>query len=404
MRPFALYVNGVRARDDVSDRSVLATLQRQSAGGRVGIRGTDQAEIARLAVGLIEWDVPVALLPAGREENADCAVVVRCDGAGRDRAALEQNAGTATTRARPRSVSMFTSGSTAAPKLVELPWEHLAVTFDWYVTVYRASAETAIWTTLPVTYNFCFIAGVLLAAHVAAELHLYDAEPSLLTDLTNAKAGNNHVVLANPLIIESLLERETRLTDALVDTGGAPLSTTALRMCRDRVGDTREGYGLTETCSLTHFDSEGNDQSAGTVGRGMPGVVTTIEPTHDDKPQIVLRSPNYTGSLKTGDLGNVDERGRLRVLGRTADVAINGLWPHDTLDQVGDVLGARCASVQHLPDGTVRIRVSDRVSDRAVTQIGDRVAEILGLRPESVIVERAGEQALLHSRKLPRVK
>ena len=59
-------------------------------------------------------------------------------------------------------------------------------------------------------------------------------------------------------------------------------------------------------------------------------------------PDLTLTTPGWIG---TGDVGTVDTHGRLRLLGRTGDQLLAGLWPRDILDALGEVLGARTASI-----------------------------------------------------------
>ena len=47
----------------------------------------------------------------------------------------------------------------------------------------------------------------------------------------------------------------------------------------------------------------------------------------------------------------MDSSRRLRILGRTKDNAIRGYWPADMLDVVGEVIGHRCALIQHPTPG-----------------------------------------------------
>jgi long-chain acyl-CoA synthetase len=123
-----------------------------------------------------------------------------------------------------------------------------------------------------------------------------------------------------------------------VAVGGAPVGE-GLAERAWKVGlPVHEGYGLTECCSVVALNRPG-ERLAGTVGRPLPGVAVTIEDG-----EIVIADPSLmTGYLggdtapprwRTGDLGRVDESGRLIVTGRRDDVIVTGLgrnvspgWP-----------------------------------------------------------------------------
>lgn len=106
-------------------------------------------------------------------------------------------------------------------------------------------------------------------------------------------------------------------------------------------------------------------------------------------------------SLTTTDLGRIQNQDRLRLLGRVDDVAINGLWPRDTLDLIGPILGTRCALVRHPGPGRITVRLLGFENPNTRTDLRRRIADAIGLRPETIQVE-VEQRGLLHSHKLPR--
>ncbi len=106
--------------------------------------------------------------------------------------------------------------------------------------------------------------------------------------------------------------------------------------------------------------------------------------------------------MHTTDLGKVDDQGRLRILGRVDDHPIHGLWPHDTLDALGPLLGRRCAMVRHPAPDQVTVRTLTPLSAKSAHSIKDRAADLLGLPLEHVTITDQGRTPLLHSAKLTR--
>jgi len=310
-------------------------------------------------------------------------------------------------------VAMFSSGSTTrAPRGYGFTTAQLDMVTGWYQTIYQVTGDSIIATPLPATYNFTFVAGVLLAARLGARLHLNPVSGRLLEDAARlARGADRVVVLANPVVLDQAARTAELPANVMVDSGGAPLSITAIGDYRASGIDVREGYGLTETASLTHFDTEAAPASLGTVGTAVPGTHAALTST-DGKPVIELTSP-ATGipldpaetlpalRLGTTDLGVIDGHGRLRLLGRADDEPINGLWPRDTLDALGPVLRRRCALVRHHQGGAT-IRLLTAVSPATVTALRTRAADLLGIPPRHVSVSCHGTAPLLHSAKVTR--
>jgi len=116
-------------------------------------------------------------------------------------------------------------------------------------------------------------------------------------------------------------------------SGAAPISPDVLRYFHALGVDIRESYGMTETSSLISMHKDGNIR-LGTCGEPLPGVEVKI----GKDGEIIVRGDNVfqgyfkdeentkrtlvDGWLHTGDLGEMDEDGSLRITGRKKDVMI----------------------------------------------------------------------------------
>lgn len=308
-------------------------------------------------------------------------------------------------------VALYTSGSTGAARAYGFSLAQLDQLAASYATIYRVSASSVVLTCLPVSYNFTFIAGLYLAATYGLRLHFADSPAAVFADAARLAGTHDRcIILGNPVLLAEP-PNFALPKSVLIDSGGAPLSTTSIRFYRERVADLREGYGLTETGSLTHFDSEGTAASLGTVGASMAQVHTTVV-DHGTHPRIVLETPTLgiplgRGAIRppeklvTSDVGSIDAAGRLRILGRSDDYQIGGYWPRDTLDIAGTVLGTRCALVRHPTPATIHIRLLRTPSRDLLAAVRSLLVERMNLSPAAVSIDVA-DRALLHSHKIAR--
>ncbi|HEX6764040.1 MAG TPA: AMP-binding protein, partial [Polyangiaceae bacterium] len=137
-----------------------------------------------------------------------------------------------------------------------------------------------------------------------------------------------------------------------------------------------EGYGLTEASPVLTVAEGRPGAQAGHVGKPIPNVEIRIDAPNDEGiGEILARGPNvmlgYAGDeestrstidpdgwLHTGDLGKLDRRGRLVIVGRKKDVivATNGenVYPDDVEARLGRVDDVEELAVIALSDGRGR--------------------------------------------------
>ena len=116
-------------------------------------------------------------------------------------------------------------------------------------------------------------------------------------------------------------------------SGAAPISHEILKFFQSIGIPIREGYGLTETTGITHISDEEHFK-LGTVGRSLPGSEVKIAEDgeilirHGGIFQGYFREPEATvaalegGWFHTGDVGEVDSEGYLKITDRKKDLII----------------------------------------------------------------------------------
>ncbi len=117
-----------------------------------------------------------------------------------------------------------------------------------------------------------------------------------------------------------------------------------------------EGYGLTESAPVLTVTENSNKRLPGTVGRALPGIELKISsPDGEGIGEVIARGPNVMagyfedrestdvvlkdGWLHTGDLGRIDDEGRLYLAGRQKDVIIDANGKNVYPDELEELYG-----------------------------------------------------------------
>jgi malonyl-CoA/methylmalonyl-CoA synthetase len=177
------------------------------------------------------------------------------------------------------------------------------------------------------------------------------------------------------LLAEPGLTREACRHMRLFVAGSAPLLIETFTEWQQRTGHTiLERYGMSETAMLTSNPYAG-ERRGGTVGFALPGVSLRVQ---DDAGQpvptgeigsIQVKGPNVfkgywrmpektkeeftaDGYFKTGDVGKIDERGYITIVGRSKDLIISGgynVYPAEIEGYINDMPGVAESAVVGVP-------------------------------------------------------
>jgi malonyl-CoA/methylmalonyl-CoA synthetase len=313
--------------------------------------------------------------------------------------------------ARPMSdlaALLYTSGTTGRSKGAMLTRANLATNAVTLAQAWRFTERDVLLHALPIFHVhglFVAINTVLASGSSMLFLPRFDADEvvRLLPEAT--------VMMGVPTFYTRLLQHPafTRAAAAnirLFVSGSAPLLAQTHREFRQRTGHAiLERYGMSETLMNTSNPYDG-DRVPGSVGPALPGVEVRIAQPDG---MIEVRGPNVfrgywrmpektaaefreDGFFVTGDVGRLDERGYLFIVGRAKDLIISGgynVYPIEVeteLDALSGVAESAVIGVPH-PD------------------FGEGVTAVVVLRPGAALDENQLRTALeqrLAKYKLPK--
>ena len=135
-----------------------------------------------------------------------------------------------------------------------------------------------------------------------------------------------------------------------VAVGGAPTPTVTAAAAWRLGAPIFEGYGLSECCSVVALNRIG-ERVEGAVGRPLPGLDVRIVDGEIvvDGPSVTdgyLGAVDHAGPWRTGDLGALDEDGRLRVRGRKDNVLVTSMGRNVSPEWIETMLLADLAIAQ----------------------------------------------------------
>ena len=283
---------------------------------------------------------------------------------------------------------LYTSGTTGRSKGAMLSHDNIASNAFMLKDYWCFTGDDVLLHALPIFHTHgLFVATNIVLAAGASMIFLPRFEPSeMLRQLPRATTMMGVPTFYIRLLDEPGFTRDLVRHFRLFVSGSAPLSADIHRAFRERTGHAiLERYGMTETNMNTSNPYDG-DRIAGTVGLPLPGVSIRIaDPDsgrvlpHGEVGVIEIAGPNVfkgywrmpdktaaefrDGHFISGDLGFIDARGYVSIVGRAKDLIISGgynVYPAEVetaIDELPQVHESAVIGVPHRDLGEAVVAV-----------------------------------------------
>jgi malonyl-CoA/methylmalonyl-CoA synthetase len=289
---------------------------------------------------------------------------------------------------------LYTSGTTGRSKGAMLTHDNLASNSLTLIDVWRFTEQDVLIHALPIyhTHGLFVASNVTLFSRASMIfLNKFDAD-QIIKLMARATVLMGVPTFYTRLLQNPALTREATSHMRLFISGSAPLLADTHREWSARTGHAvLERYGMTETNMNTSNPYDG-DRVPGAVGFPLPGVSARVTDPETGKElpretigMIEVKGPNVfkgywrmpektkaefreDGFFITGDLGKIDARGYVHILGRGKDLVISGgfnVYPKEVESEIDAMPGVNESAVIGVPhadlgEGVTAVIVKDK--------------------------------------------
>jgi malonyl-CoA/methylmalonyl-CoA synthetase len=275
---------------------------------------------------------------------------------------------------------LYTSGTTGRSKGAMLTHGNLLSNAEVLKDCWGWTPGDVLIHTLPIFHVhglFVALHGALLNGSKMLWFSKFDPK-RIVAKLPEATVFMGVPTLYVRLLAEPGLTRKAVRNMRLFVAGSAPLLIETFDEWQARTGHTiLERYGMSETVMLTSnpYKPEQGERRGGTVGFALPGVQLRVRDesgndcTTDEIGGIEVDGPNVfagywrmpektkeeftaDGFFKTGDVGKIDGRGYITIVGRSKDLIISGgynVYPAEIEGYINEMAGVAESAVIGVP-------------------------------------------------------
>lgn len=330
----------------------------------------------------------------------------------------------AASTATPNDIAFLqlTSGTSGESRAAIVLQRNVAAMQEITIDAIELTSDDVLVSWVPPWHDLGLVRFILTPAFAGTSCHLVTPAISSIPRWLEVIATERGTITGAPDFAWRLA---ARLCDSALDlsslrfatNGGEPVRSSTIEAFESRFrlhNVIRPGYGLAEATLGVTFTRPGagirvDERGNVSCGTAPPGIEVRLA----EDGEILVRGPIVFGGyfdaeeataaslrdgwLHTGDIGSIDEEGRLYVLGRKRSMLKRGgaiVAPRELEEAAQSAGGVRIAAAVALPptegrstESIVVVIEPERTneSDATTARVADRIREVLGFAPESVI-------------------
>lgn len=241
------------------------------------------------------------------------------------------------------AIISYTSGTSGVPKGALITNKNIVFVTQKYCELYKLNLKSRVLAALPLWHNYGMFAALLSNFLIGGSVIFLDKWSSQIAMEIICKYKVT-VFPGSPFMYIDMVNDVSKTYDMsslkVCDSGGYSLPVEYIKRFEKKTGAIiTEGYGLTETTSLTHFNYSAIDRKVGSIGKAIPEVICKIVNNDGKKAKVEeygllwvkgpmvckgysnLKSLNFRNSwFNTGDIVKIDSSGNYFIAGRLSDV------------------------------------------------------------------------------------
>ena len=303
----------------------------------------------------------------------------------------------------------YTSGTTGNPKGVCLTEVNIQKTIIALKEALNINQDDVHFSFLPYSVLLENIAGIYLPLMLGAEIFIPDEKelnfgsPTIdyqrVISIINEVKPSTTILVPHQLsaLLQSIVVHEQGMESfKYIAVGGAHVRLSDLKLAKKLEIPVYQGYGMSETASVISVNTLKNNK-LGTVGR----VLDHLDIKIDSEGEILVKGNLFSGYLNqssnlvdengfylTGDIGQIDTDGYLKILGRKKHIFINSFGRNISPEWLENELSSHPQIIQSAVFGESETSCSAVIFSTNRDKVNEAIKNTNSILPEYAQITR----------------